>query len=148
MPRSIARVSSGGAAKGGERREIDVLQSALDRIETLGLLVGKDVDHRTAGDEPGRDHLEALLIIVQLLVADDLAPDLPAGGGNEVGRLAFELDAPVGEYRHARTEVGHVVDDVGRQDDDDIVADRGEKVEEAVALFRVETSGRLVDDDQ
>ena len=37
---------------------------------------------------------------------------------------------------------------MGRQDDDDIVADPGEQIEEAVALLGVEARRRLVDDDQ
>ena len=34
------------------------------------------------------------------------------------------------------------------QDDDDVLADLGEQVEEAVAFLRIETGRRLVDDDQ
>ena len=88
------------------------------------------------------------LIFFELGMADGLLPHLAAGRGDEVGGLALELEPAVGEHRHARAQVGDVVDDVGREDDDDIVADRGEQVEEAVALLGVEAGGRLVDDDQ
>ena len=55
---------------------------------------------------------------------------------------------PSAMHRHARAEVGDVLDDVGREDDDDVLADLGEQVEEAVALLGIEAGGRLVDDDQ
>jgi hypothetical protein len=45
-------------------------------------------------------------------------------------------------------EVGDVVDDVRRQDHDDVLADLGQQVVEAVALLGIEAGGRLVDDDQ
>ena len=106
------------------------------------------MDDRIAGEQAGRDHLILALIFLELVAGDDLLPDLAAGVRDEVGGLAFELHPAVGEHRHARAEVGDVVDDVGREDDDDIVADRGEQVEEAVALLGVEAGGRLVDDDQ
>ena len=35
-----------------------------------------------------------------------------------------------------------------REDDDDVLADLGQQVQEAVALFRIEAGGRLVDDDE
>ena len=71
----------------------------------------------------------------------------PRRRGDEIGGRP-ELDSAVGQHRHPRAEIGDVVDDMGRQDDDDIVADLGQQVEEAVALLRVEAGGRLVDDDQ
>ena len=37
---------------------------------------------------------------------------------------------------------------MGRQDDHDVLADLRQEIVEAVALFRVEAGGRLVDDDQ
>src|SRR5437588_11964087 len=109
MPRSI--YASGRAAKRGERREIDVLEPALDRVEASGLLVGKDVDHRTSRDEAGRDHLILRLIIFQLGPADRLLPDPAASTGNQVRGPAFELDPAVRQDRHPRAEVGDVVDD-------------------------------------
>src|SRR5690606_23738449 len=64
------------------------------------------------------------------------------GGG------AGELDLAAGDDRKLGTQLAHVLDDVGAEDDDDVVADVGEQVEEAVALGRVEASGGLVDDDE
>ena len=45
-------------------------------------------------------------------------------------------------------ELAHVIDDVRREDDGDIAADRGQQIEKAVALGRIESGGGLVDDDQ
>ena len=88
------------------------------------------------------------LVFLQLRAVDGLGPDASARSGDEIGRFAFELDPAVGEHGHQRAEVGDVVDDVGREDDDDIVADAGEQVEEAIALLGIEAGGRLIDDDQ
>src|SRR3954453_21486955 len=104
MPRSMAAVPSGRAAERGKRREIDVLEAAFDRFETRRGIIGEDVDDRVAGDEASRDDLVLGLIVFKLRAADDLLPDLAAGGGDQIGGLAFELYAAVGEHRHARAE--------------------------------------------
>ena len=72
----------------------------------------------------------------------------PRRRGDQLGRRALQPHPAVGDDRHARAEVGDVLDDVGRQDDHHVLADLGQQVEEAVALLRVEAGGRLVDDDQ
>src|SRR6185503_7118691 len=66
IPKKV--LMSGRAAEGRQGREIDVLESALDRLEAFGLLVGKDVDDRVAREQPGRDHLIFRLIFLQLVV--------------------------------------------------------------------------------
>jgi len=104
--------------------------------------------HRPPGEEAGRDHFILLLILFELRTIDQLLPDPAASALDEVQRRAFELDAPAGEHRHARAEVRHVLDDVSGEDDHHILADLRQQVEEAVALLRVETGGRLVDDDE
>lgn len=45
-------------------------------------------------------------------------------------------------------KIADVVDDMRREDDDDVLPDLGEQVMEAQALRRIETRGRLVDDDE
>src|SRR5438270_13769985 len=105
MPRSMC--ASGRAAKRRERREIDVLEAAFDRVKTGGLLVGKDVDHRTSRDQAGRDHLKLRLIIFELGPADRLLPDPAASTGNQVRGPASELDQAVRQDRHPRPETGN-----------------------------------------
>src|SRR5262249_23319052 len=53
-----------------------------------------------------------------------------------------------GHHRHALAQIGHVLDDVRRENHDDLLADLGEEIEKAVALFRIEARGRLIDDDE
>src|SRR5437588_11191988 len=123
------RIRSGRPAQRGKRRKIDVLESAIDWVEALRLLVGKDVDHRTAGEEARRDDLVTVLVFLQLRSIDPLRPDLAAGRGHQVRGPALELDASAGEHGHSWAEVGDVVDDVRRQDHDDVVANSGKQVE-------------------
>jgi hypothetical protein len=85
---------------------------------------------------------------VELGAIGHLRPDLAARGADEVDRSAFELDLAASKHRHARAEDRHVLDDVGGEDNDHVLADLGEEVEEAVALLWVKAGGRLVDDDE
>jgi hypothetical protein len=57
-------------------------------------------------------------------------------------------DAAGHQDRHARAQIGDVVDDVRRQDHDAALADLGQQVVEAVALLGVQPGSGFVDDDQ
>ena len=63
-------------------------------------------------------------------------------------RRAFEAQLAARQHRHARAQIGHVIDDVGGQDHHHVLANARQQVEEAVALFRIEARGGFVDDDQ
>ena len=79
---------------------------------------------------------------------DRLVPDAAFELANEFERRAGAHDASGRDDRHPLAQIRHVVDDVRGEDDDDVLADLGEQVQEAVALFRIQTGGRLIDDDQ
>ena len=66
-----------------------IFKSGLDIVETRGLIVGKDVDYRTSGEEPGRNHLILLLMSLKLVSGDRLFPDAPLGVGNEIERRVW-----------------------------------------------------------
>ncbi len=87
-------------------------------------------------------------VIFQFGLFDGGAPDTALQAADQVQRCAFKLDAATGQNGHARAQVGDIFDDVGGQDDDHILADLGQQVQEAVALFGVETGGGFIDDDQ
>ena len=63
-------------------------------------------------------------------------------------RIARQHDGALIDDRHPVTELTHVVDDVRRQYDDDVLADLTQQVEEPPALGRIETRRRLIDDQQ
>ena len=96
----------------------------------------------------GRDHLVLAAIRVELLSSDRLAPHAPLERRDQVERRTGLYDPAAGDDGHVRTQVGHVLDDVRREDHDHVLADLGQQVEEAVALLGIEAGGRLVDDDQ
>jgi hypothetical protein len=85
---------------------------------------------------------------LEIRAIDRLGPDRPAQVVDEIRRSAFADDPPLDDNRHSRTQVGHVVHDVGRQDHDLALADVGQQVQEAISLLWVEAGGGFVDDDQ
>ena len=48
----------------------------------------------------------------------------------------------------SRNWVNDVVDDVSREDDDDVLTDLGQQIVESVALLRVQPGRRLIHDNQ
>ena len=85
---------------------------------------------------------------LELALVDRLVPDAAVELGDQIERRAGAHDAAGRNDRHPLAQIRDVLDDVRRQDHDDVLADLGEQVEEAVALLRIEAGGRLVDDDQ
>src|SRR5690349_11689062 len=83
IPKIMSRLPSGRAAERGEGREIDVLEPPLDRLEALGLVVGEDVDYGIAGEQARRDDVVAALVVLEVVAADHLLPDLAASVGDE-----------------------------------------------------------------
>ena len=133
----------------GERREVEVLEAARHGFEARARQrVGQHVDHRAAGEEARGDHLVVAPMRLEFALADALAPDPAVHRLDQLERRAGADDAAGGDDRHARAQVGDVLDDVRRQDHDHVLADLGQQVEEAVALLGVEAGGGLVDDDQ
>ena len=138
------------AALPAQRREVDVFEVGCDRLEArAGLRVG---DTWISVRPPTR-RVEmtswAAPCASSSALAMRRAPDAALRARRSARRRA--LRARCGRsamIAMSRAEVGHVVDDVGREDHDDVLADLGEQVEEAVALLGVEARGRLVDDDQ
>jgi hypothetical protein len=106
------------------------------------------VDHSQSGKQARREDFILLAKLHELSSIDHLPPDPAASRVDELLRRPFEPNATFVQHRHARAEIRHVFDDVRRQDHDDALTDLGEQIQKAVALLRIETSGRLVDDDQ
>src|SRR5438309_2908282 len=104
MPSSMT-VASGRAAKDRKRREINILEAALDRLEALWAAVREDVDHRIAGDQAGRDDLILGFIVFELGPADGLLPDPSSRRLDAVGRLALVLQPDVVENSHSRAAI-------------------------------------------
>ncbi len=106
------------------------------------------MDHRLAGEQALGNQCVFELVGLELAALDGLFPDAVPERSDQVERRALQLEAAGGQDGHARAEVGDILDNMGRQDDHDVLADAGQKVEEAVAFFGVEAGGRFVDDDQ
>ena len=106
------------------------------------------MDNGAATDEAGGDDFVLRRDVGEFGARDAFGPDSAARPLDQIMRRAFELNASAGQHRHARTQVGDILDDMRRQDDDDILADLDEQVEEAVAFFGIKPGGRFVDDDQ
>src|SRR6185369_3034046 len=129
--------------------EVHILQSCRDWLEAvLGTRVAIDVDQRLTAHETRRQHRVALLVLAQRRLADQLAPDAVTQRADRLARLAAHQHLAARDDRHARTQIGNVFDDVRRENHDDLLADAGEQIEKSIALFRIESGGRLVDDHQ
>jgi len=101
------------------------------------------------GDEMSTHDLQVRLEAAQFVVRrDDPRPDLPVEGGQGLGGRSLEQHLAGRNNCHTRTQFANVIDNMGREDDGDVSADRGEQIEESVALGGVEAGGRLIDDDQ
>src|SRR5687768_9871845 len=107
-----------------------------------------DVNEGAAGKELGGDDRVLALDGGQLALGDHAAPDASAQLLYRAQRLGLEDDLAVVDDRHAAAELGHVLDDVRREDDDGVLAEVAEEIEEAHALGGVESGGGLVDDDK
>src|SRR5688500_15269401 len=63
-------------------------------------------------------------------------------------RLTLQKNPPSVDDRHSCAELGDVVHDVRRQDDDAVLTELREQVQEADALCWIETGSGLVDDEE
>jgi hypothetical protein len=76
------------------------------------------------------------------------APDLPLERQQGLVGRSLEQHFTGCDDGHSGTEFPNVIDDMGGQDDRDVAPDRGQQIQEAVALGGIEAGGRLIDDDQ
>ena len=88
------------------------------------------------------------LVAGELLASDDTAPDAAVQPLDLVRRFPGQQYLALRDDRHPAAQVADVLDDVGREDHHDVLADLRQQVVEAEPLGRVEARGRLVDDDQ
>src|SRR5687768_17595713 len=133
----------------GHGGEVDVLEIGLYGLELRpGGRLAVHVDDRTAGEKLGGDDRVLALDVRQIALGDHAPPDAAAQLLDGSERLGLEDDLAVVDDRHPAAELGDVLDDVRRKDDDDVLAEVPEEVEEAHALGGVESRGGLVDDDE
>src|SRR3546814_9914200 len=77
-------------------------------------------------------------MLVQRGLVDRLLPHSAVERSNRLARLAGQAQLALGDDRHARAQVGDVLDDMRGQDHHHLITDLGQQVEEAVALLRSE----------
>src|SRR4051794_5531263 len=106
------------------------------------------MNHRITGDEAHRDDIQRRLQRGKLRFGDPLAPEMAAYLLEHLVRIALKNDLPLIDDRHATAELADVLDDVRRENDDNVIADLREKIEKTMSFVRVESRGRLVDDDE
>ena len=75
-------------------------------------------------------------------------PDLAVELGDQLLRRTGEDDRSGRDDSHARTQLPDVLDDVGREYDDHVLADLTQQIQKSVPLHRIESSSRLINDDQ
>ncbi len=93
-------------------------------------------------------HREASSVVLDRRRRYGALPNPALERANRVGRLAAEQHPTFRDDRHTLAKIGDVLDDMGRQNHDHVLADFGEQVQEAIALLRVESGGRLIHDHQ
>jgi hypothetical protein len=106
------------------------------------------VDDGSPCKQTGGDELAAVAILIELVATYGLGPYGPAGLLDQLQGRTLQLDSPGGKNRHARAQVRHILDNVGGENNDDILADLRQQVQKSVALFRVEPRSGFIDDDQ
>ena len=84
----------------------------------------------------------------EFLARDGLSPDRAAECVEHGARIALATHPSIHQDRHALAHIRHVVHDVGREHNNDVFADLAQQPEKASALLGVESSSRLVDDDE
>ncbi|ODV10524.1 MAG: hypothetical protein ABT19_13240 [Rhodanobacter sp. SCN 68-63] len=127
--------------------EVHVFQVRRDGDETLARrAVGQHVDLRASGHQAGGEDGHAGAVTVQFVLVDRASPHAAFEAGDRFQRFAGEQHLALGKDRHARTQVGDVLHDVGGEDHHRALADLRQQVEEAVALLRIQPGGGLVDD--
>ena len=82
----------------------------------------------------------------QVGIVDLPAPDPARKGLHQLVGGTLQDDLAGVDDRHPGTQVRDIVDDVGRQDHDDVLADFRQQVVEPVALLGVEARGGFIDD--
>ena len=97
---------------------------------------------------PRAEHGMVAAVSRQLLAGHDLAPDRSAQCLEDRLRRALALHLSAHQDRHPPAHIRHIINNVRRQDHGDVFADLSEEAEEAIAFLRVESGGRLVDDDR
>ena len=113
-----------------------------------GAASASTLDQRATRAQPRRDQVELRAVGRQLDLVNRAAPDLAGQRIDQRGQRIVRDDPPAHHQADPRAQIGHVIDDVDRQDHDHALADLGQQVVEPIALLRVEPRGRLVDDDQ
>src|ERR1043165_194317 len=74
--------------------------------------------------------------------------DASAKPGDSRQRIGLEANFTLVDDRHARAQLAHIFDDVGREDYDGALSELCQQVEESQTLCGVETSCRLVHNDE
>src|SRR4051812_48095657 len=117
---------------------VDVLEQRLDRRESFaGRRLAVDVYDRIAGHESRRDDLEARLDVGQLRFRNPLAPDMTADVVEHLRRIALKNPLSAADDRHPTTQFADILDDMRRQNHDDVLADLAQQIEKSMSLVRV-----------
>ena len=85
---------------------------------------------------------------VVLFGRDHPLVDRPFDGLAGLGWRGIRDQAALPHHGKARAQDGHVLDDVGRQENDPVGGQLGEQAVESQAFLGIEPGRRLVDDDQ
>src|SRR5271154_3889004 len=146
----ISMASVGRAlGKATDGREVKVLEVGNDRLKArLGKIILQHVQHRPARKQPHGDDAKTLLIVRYIRAPNRLLPHTAVERFNQRRGIASGVDTPLVDDSHVAAEVAYVRDDVGRENDDNILADGAQQVMETNALLRVEAGSRLIDDDE
>lgn len=83
-----------------------------------------------------------------LICSHNLGPDLTLERSQSFAGRAFQQHLAGCNDGHARAKFAHIVDDVGGQNNDDVAADGGKKIQKAIALGGVKPSRGLIDNNQ
>src|SRR3546814_232859 len=104
--------------------EVHVLQVGRDGCEALArIVVAEHVDHRLAGDQSRRKHAVGGEMLVQRGLVDRLLPHSAVERSNRLARLAGQAQLALGDDRHARAQVGDVLDDMRGQEHHHLLTD-------------------------
>src|SRR6185312_5764226 len=120
--------------------KVDVFEGSSFWLKAIaGIAIALDVDHHRAARQFGLYKVIILLILGYLFFLHALGPYLVLQGVDQVFRVAALHDLARCDNSHVVTELADVVYDVGREDDDDMLADLAEEIIEAEAFCRVES---------
>src|SRR5271166_1756549 len=129
--------------------EEDILQVGDTRCEpVLWRLGAQNVQMWTTTHEPVRDHAITLFVAGQVGFCDGALPDAALKLCDRVVGLALVQHPALVNDGHLCAKVGYVFNDVRGKYDDDLLANLGQQVVEAIAFSGIETSRGLVHDKQ